>query len=298
MGSDGSLHASFISWPTPSDERYYLKYAKLTNAGWTVHSVTPIEPAAMSAAASPSGFVWPGATSLKLDSFDVPHIAFFNTTSGSTGYLRYAYRKGAEWSVETIDTQGTPGWARLSLVLDPSGNPHIAYLGDWSERELRHAHMQPANTVILLGVGATLAHTGTQSLQTIVEVPGNAVTETVEIVFTERDYTFGFPTGSAFAGQGFQLETYRPDGEHIPDYVFSEPVTITLEYSETDIGVISDESTLELRYWGGRVWENEGITIIEHDLANKRLVTTASRVAWFALFGETNPLYLPLLSND
>jgi len=107
--------------------------------------------------------------------------------------------------VETVDTQGVPGWARLSLALDPSGYPHIAYLSDYSDRKLRYAYIQRPIAEVAPSVGATLTHTGTQSLHTTIQIPSGAVTETTELVLTERDYA-PVPGGFAFAGKGSRLK--------------------------------------------------------------------------------------------
>ncbi len=297
LASDGSPHASFISYPSDSSDWYHLKYASYTGSGWTVQEVTRIMTQTVMNILSPSGFVKPGATSLKFDSLGVPHIAFYNDTYDA-GFLRYAYLEGSTWVVETVDTQGVPGWARLSLALDPSGYPRIAYLSDYSDRKLRYAYMQRPIAEVAPSAGATLTHTGTQSLHTTIQIPSGAVTETTELVFTERDYAHSSPAGYAFAGQGFQIEAYRSDGVHIPNYIFTKPITITVEYSNADIAIISDENTLELRYWNGNTWSVNGITIIERDANNNRLVATVTHLSQFAMFGETHQIYLPLVLRN
>jgi hypothetical protein len=297
LAPDGSPHASFISYRSDSNDWYHLKYASYTGSGWTVQEVARIMTQTVMNILSPSGFVKPGATSLKFDSLSVPHIAFYNDTYDA-GFLRYAYLEGSTWVVETVDTQGVPGWARLSLALDPSGYPRIAYLSDYSDRKLRYAYIQRPIAEVAPSVGATLIHTGTQSLHTTIQIPSGAVTETTELVFTERDYARSSPAGFAFAGQGFQIEAYRSDGVHIPNYIFTKPITITVEYSNADIAIISDENTLELRYWNGNTWSVNGITIIERDANNNRLVATVTHLSHFAVFGETHQIYLPLVLRN
>lgn len=296
IAPNGSLHVSFISHPSGADDWYHLKYASLGDSGWVVREVARIATESFVSLAAPSGFVWPGATSLQMDGLGTPRVAFFNATDWSAGYLRYARFDGSEWAFETIDTQGTPGWAHLSLALDPSGYARVAYLGDWHSggREVRYAYALRSVISVLPGMEATLVHTGSQSLQTVTHVASGAVSEQIEMVFTERDYAPRPPTGLAFAGQGFQLEAYQSDGTHISSFTFASPATVTVEYSEADVALLPDESTLELHWWNGDVWDTAGITIVEHDVEANRFVATIPHLSQFAMFGETLQLYLPL----
>jgi hypothetical protein len=64
--------------------------------------------------------------SIVLDSAGAPHVAYLDGTKRA---LKYAWRKDAGWSVETVDLlAAVPSEAdRFSLKLDSHGQPHIAY---------------------------------------------------------------------------------------------------------------------------------------------------------------------------
>ena len=103
----------------------------------------------------------------------------------------------------------------------------------------------------------------------------------------------------AFAGVAFNLEAFI-DGTLQEDFVFAKPVTMTIAYSEDDL-VFLDEASLEVLFWGGSAWSAAGIMIVERDLANNRLVVTATHLSDFALFAEdllSNKIFLPLVPKS
>jgi hypothetical protein len=61
--------------------------------------------------------------SLELDSHDNPHIAYHDLTNQE---IKYAYKVGANWIVETVDSGNLIG-AYASLALDPNDVPHVVY---------------------------------------------------------------------------------------------------------------------------------------------------------------------------
>ncbi|MHB1314745.1 MAG: DUF2207 domain-containing protein [Christensenellales bacterium] len=63
--------------------------------------------------------------SLKFDSKDYPHIAYFNEQA--YGY-QYAYWNGSSWIMSTICEYGSVGWECISMDLDANDNPHVAVL--------------------------------------------------------------------------------------------------------------------------------------------------------------------------
>jgi hypothetical protein len=257
----------------------------------------------LSSVAAPSGFLRPGLTSLQIDSLGTPHIAFQNTMGNINCYLRYAYFTGSTWVVETVDAAGYyVGWSRVSMVLDKSSYPHIAYMAylsdDWNGAQLRYAHLESNGVTVPTGVETTFYHTGTHSLQTSVQIPSGAVTETMELVFTERDYASHSPAGYAFSGQGFQIEAYQTDGTHASGYVFNTPITITVEYTNSAIALVSDENSLQLYYWNETSWSTDGISIVGRDLNANQITATTTHLSHYAMFGKTNQVFLPLVMKD
>ncbi|MBK7203334.1 hypothetical protein [Candidatus Amarolinea dominans] len=71
-----------------------------------------------------------------------------------------------------------------------------------------------------------------------------------------------------------------------PGFVFLAPVTVTLDYADSDL-VGLDENTLMLSYFdtAANQWSSAGITLIERDTVNNRLVVTISHLSLFAAIG-------------
>lgn len=74
---------------------------------------------------------------------EIPHFAFYDVT---TDYLLYARPLGAAWSRDTVDTMASD---QISIALDPSGSPHIAYYANnGTEGFLKYAHLVSGAWVI------------------------------------------------------------------------------------------------------------------------------------------------------
>lgn len=67
-----------------------------------------------------------GWSSVALNGISQPAIAFIDSSSFTANYLRYAYRSGGAWLVETVDDVG---WLpdHVMLAFDPAGHACIAY---------------------------------------------------------------------------------------------------------------------------------------------------------------------------
>ena len=82
-----------------------LNVARKTSAGWGLETVP--------------GTTFGKDTNLSLGALGSPHIMY------SDGSLRYVTRPGSEWVVETV----ADGASGACMKLDPSGAPHVAYVG-------------------------------------------------------------------------------------------------------------------------------------------------------------------------
>ena len=129
-----------------------------------------------------------------------------------------------------------------------------------------------------------------------VEFPEGAVADTVNVTYTAFFLPLHPPTGTfAFAGNSFVLEvTDASSGEEVT--TFAEPLIVTIDYTDGDLNG-QDENTLELMYWNGSAWVSDGITIVERDTINNRLVIQIEHLTEFALFAQYR-LYLPLILRD
>jgi len=80
---------------------------------------------------------------------------------------------------------------------------------------------------------------------------------------------------------------------------FAPPITLTSCASDTSALSDLDESTLELRYWDGESWAQDGITT--RDIASPCLTGTVDHLSTFAMFGQEkqeqiwHKVYLPLV---
>jgi hypothetical protein len=145
--------------------------------------------------------------------------------------------------------------------------------------------------VVPAGMAATIHYTSPQGSETIIDIPAGALTETTLIQHLPLDQV-DEPVGFRFAGRAFSLQAFR-DGLPVPGLSFPVPLTVTLTYSDGDIAGLAAE-TLTVQYWDGTEWSTEGITLIERDTAQKRIVVTIAHLTDFGLFGR-HRIYLPLV---
>jgi len=82
-----------------------------------------------------------------------------------------------------------------------------------------------------------------------------------------------------------------------PGFHFERPITLTIAYSDEDVvDIPRGEESLELRYWTGSEWSDDGITIVQRDTVNNRLVVSIAHLTEFALFGkDTYFYYMPIV---
>ena len=148
---------------------------------------------------------------------------------------------------------------------------------------------------------STLIYTDTQSSSTVIQVPSNAVSETIMLIYTPVETTTA-PSGFAFAGHVFDLDAYQ-SGSLLSNFAFSTSITITLHYTDTDVDGM-DESTLVLMYWNDSTgeWE-DAINSCEPPSSYDRhpdenwLSVGICHLSHFAMFGRYK-IYLPLVSRN
>ncbi|MAY13585.1 MAG: hypothetical protein CMB21_07310 [Euryarchaeota archaeon] len=74
-------------------------------------------------------------SSMKIDSMNNPHIAYYDADNGDLIYTKY---DGWNWNTTTIDSDGDVG-SHASLVLDKFENPHLSYY-DATNEDLKYAY--------------------------------------------------------------------------------------------------------------------------------------------------------------
>ncbi len=128
LDSQGTPHISYCDFGN-----YDLKYAHLTSSGWITEVVDE------------DGDVGE-YSSLALDEDDNPHISYgFWMKDTDLFNLKYAYKTGGVWDIQTIDKEGdVRKWT--SLKLDSDNYPHISY-HDYTEDALKYISYDGENWI-------------------------------------------------------------------------------------------------------------------------------------------------------
>ena len=134
--------------------------------------------------------------------------------------------------------------------------------------------------------------------------PPKAVTVTIILVYTPKDprTALPLPEGMAVGPHVFELDVYR-NGIHLSQFAFERPVTLTSEYSDTDVvGVIED--TLALYRRTGSGWEKIGARMGETQTLDVENNVLTVYLLGFSAFGEMGDgitlrfLFLPLIIKN
>jgi hypothetical protein len=152
-------------------------------------------------------------------------------------------------------------------------------------------------TFIHPGESATLSFTDLHGRVTEVQIPVGAVSDTVQVYLIPIGAT-GWP-GHVAAGQGFHL-LVEQNAFEMPDFVFNQPVTLTIGYSASDLFGVMDESQIGLWRFNPFTWEvatstcePAGSPVL--DLNNRIYSLPICMAGQYGLFGPTLQSYLPNL---
>lgn len=141
-------------------------------------------------------------------------------------------------------------------------------------------------------VSPAVSGTVTTSVAIPSDVPTNGAP--LALIFNTGIFDGNAPDRLSFAGFAFTLDAYV-DGQVTSPFTFTIPVTVTIEYDNSPVAQSLAEAMLDVRYRDGNQWLNDGITIIERDTINDRIVFTISHLTQFALFEPHHTIYLPLV---
>lgn len=158
--------------------------------------------------------------------------------------------------------------------------------------------------------GGTVRYTDPQGITTTVQVPANAVADTVELVYTPVLSTTTAPADFSFAGQAFNLDVYH-NGELQEGFVFTQPATVQIDYTDENLGDLNEGSLL-LYYWDGEAnppaWINAGATCFPADPTQayirypneNRFDVSICHLTEFGLFGQAGgeDVYLPMVVKE
>jgi len=139
---------------------------------------------------------------------------------------------------------------------------------------------------------ATLIYSDTQGNPTSIQIPANAVTETTMLIYSPV-HEITAPSGFMFANHAFDMNAYR-NNMLLPDFVFELPVTLTISYSDADLGGL-DETKLAIFYLNGNNWEDATCGSYTRDIDMNRLSAPICHLSHFSLFGEGQSVYLPTI---
>ncbi len=147
---------------------------------------------------------------------------------------------------------------------------------------------------------ATLVHADPVSGTIEVRLPVGAVDETTELLLTDIPTPTESPPGFAFAGRAFTLEAFQ-DGLPMGGFLFDQPVTLKIEYSDTDLNGL-DETKMALLYWNGTGWEDAACGAYDRHPAENWLAVAICHLSRFALYAEPtddvpNRIFLPVIQG-
>jgi hypothetical protein len=150
----------------------------------------------------------------------------------------------------------------------------------------------PVSIELQPGISTTLVYTDVQGLPTSFTFPAGLVDATATAVVTPT-LAEGF-FGMRFAGHAFELAI---QGETLD--IYSQPVTVTIQYSALDTAVISDTTRLALYRWGEGGWVEAGascpsqpIPVTPEPGVFQAAICQDGR---YALLGPTRSVAIPVL---
>jgi PKD repeat protein len=188
-----------------------------------------------------------------------------------------------------VHDYSNPGSYTVSLTISgPGGEDSISKEGYINVYEGVSAIVTPE-------MGAQLVYTSTLNYSTTIDVPSNAVTETITLEYWSISEVSA-PGNYSFAGVAFNLEAFIGN-VHIPSLMFQNPISVTIHY--TDGMVLGlDENALTLAYWDGSTWFDAACGPYERHPDENWLAVDVCHLSRFGLFEEKGgSIFLPLLSR-
>jgi|WetSurMetagenome_2_1015567.scaffolds.fasta_scaffold56066_1 hypothetical protein len=213
----GNVH---ISYHNSSSLSGSLKYARMSNSGWSTQTVD----------AETSGKNYGQFSSIALDSSGNPCIAYFESISKD---LRYAKLVGSNWATETVDSEGKVGYY-CSVAVDDKGNPHISYQ-DGTNSYLKYA-----------------TNTGsTWSIQTVDNSPDSGYYSSIAIDSKDKPHISSIDHStyslkySTLASSGWDTETVDLQATSQPETIVDYDSAIALDSNDKPhIGFVNYSSGL------------------------------------------------------
>jgi catechol 2,3-dioxygenase-like lactoylglutathione lyase family enzyme len=193
LDKDGYPHISYHDYTN-----HDLKYAYQGAYGWHIETVDSED------------FVGT-LTSLALDGSGYPHISYYYCGTAvpcNVGDLKYAYRSGPSWHIETVDSEGQVGWY-TSLTLDGGEYPHISYyycgtsIYPCNVGDLKYAYQNDSGWHI-----ETVDSEGNVGGLTSVSLDGDGYPHISYLDYTNDDLKYAYQDAS-----GWHTETVDSEGD-------------------------------------------------------------------------------------
>jgi hypothetical protein len=140
-----------------------------------------------------------------------------------------------------------------------------------------------------------------QAVNISVEVSPGTVTETTKLYLAPIPGLWP-KLGNAVIGHGFDLVAYQ-DGLRKPALALSQPVTISLTYSDAAIPGILDDTQIRLDWWDLEAWQDAAATcappsIYQVDLEGNEVQIVICQLGRFAFTGPTRVIFFPLINHS
>lgn len=146
--------------------------------------------------------------------------------------------------------------------------------------------------------GGTLVYNDEQGMTTTTNVRPATFAVTTTLVYGQLP--FGLTqSGLALVGHGFDLTAYQ-NGSEQPELAFLQPITLTVHYSDANLGGITDEAELSLQWqqeggWQAATTSCAAPVVPFHDPILNVIRVPVCRPGRFGLFGPTNQIFLPFV---
>ncbi len=147
-------------------------------------------------------------------------------------------------------------------------------------------------------VGGSLTYSNTNGLTTTIQIPTDALTQTVSMVFAPftSSTTTGRPAGLNFAGLSFELSATQNNGV-IAGFTFAKPATVSIHYSDADVSRLN-ENALQLYYWNGSAWADAACGTYDRHPTENWLAVPICHLSQFSLFTTSLIyIYVPSISR-
>ena len=151
------------------------------------------------------------------------------------------------------------------------------------------------STTVTPNLGGTLTYTDSRGLTTTIQIPTGGLTVTAQLSYTPIPAVTHRPGNLVEIGHAFELRGVI-SGTSQPLTQLESPMTVTIAYAQSDLGLTTDETTLALYYWDGSQWMKEPGSVV--DTAANTVTAHPNHFSRWAVLGETRRVYLPLVQRN